>query len=307
MGRWPSRRRGWPLALAVGLVLCLALPLGFAGGDSAGATASRRADHVRLPTWIAPAGDVSRLLREDATGPVDEKRPHRVGLPMAVDLSPSNAGAWEELPDGGRLWRLQVHSPAALWIVLGFDEFRLPPGAELRVYEPDRHSAQRFFTFEDVRSHGRLWVPPIAGDTLVLELRLSTARANDDPAIHLGTVSHGYRPWGGIGAPQPLGAGSCHQDINCPPGEDWQLQKRGVVLLLMEGGGSCTGSLINNTSLDCTPYVLTAKHCLDGEILDGVMFQFNYEQPICEPGVPAEQIKPGGRLPGPAALPRTSS
>ena len=45
--------------------------------------------------------------------------PYRVGYPMASDLSPSNSGTWEELPGGGRLWRLRVRSAGALWIALG--------------------------------------------------------------------------------------------------------------------------------------------------------------------------------------------
>jgi hypothetical protein len=187
-----------------------------------------------------------------------------------------------------------VETSGALWLVLGFDEFRLSPGAELRVYASDRGTALGPFTSEDVRPHGELWLPPVEGDNLILELRLSGAAAHDTPALHLGTVSHGYRPWGAFGAAEALGAGSCHQDINCPPGDDWQRPKRGVVLLLMEGRGSCTGSLVNNTSLDCTPYVLTAKHCLDGEAdLNGLTFQFHHELPACEPGLPAVLVKTG--------------
>ncbi|MFT7605654.1 MAG: lysyl endopeptidase [Saprospiraceae bacterium] len=86
---------------------------------------------------------------------------------------------------------------------------------------------------------------------------------------------------------------ACHTNINCPEGDDWQDHKRGVVRILRvfdEGMGWCSGSLINNTSQDETPYVLSAYHCYDGFTpqLDVWRFDFSYESvdcsnPVAEP------------------------
>jgi hypothetical protein len=86
----------------------------------------------------------------------------------------------------------------------------------------------------------------------------------------------------------------CHVNINCDEGDDWQEHKRGVVRYLRvfdEGTGWCSGSLVNNTNEDETPYILSAYHCIAGYTpqLDVWRFDFNYETDGCNnPGVEPE-------------------
>ena len=51
--------------------------------------------------------------------------------------------------------------------------------------------------------------------------------------------------------------------------------------MILTSGGSrlCTGSMINNTEQDLTPYFLTANHCLGGN--NSWIFMFNYQSPGC--------------------------
>ncbi len=223
---------------------------------------------------------------------------------MATDLSPADSGTWEELVDGGRLWRLRIRTVGALWTVLGFDVFRLQVGGELRVYDPAGKTVMGPYTAADIRRHGQLWFPPIAGDELVVELYWPVELREVQPRLHLGTVSHGYKAFGLIGAqageigpvsgdaegPDPgastLGvddSGSCNIDVACPLGDAWQDAKRGVVILLSGGSAFCSGSLINTTADDCRPFVLTAAHCGAGP---STTFGFNFEKPQCGAGSP---------------------
>ena len=52
--------------------------------------------------------------------------------------------------------------------------------------------------------------------------------------------------------------------------------------MILTSGGSrlCTGSMVNNTAQDLTPYFLTANHCLGGN--DSWIFMFNYESSGCQ-------------------------
>ena len=43
-----------------------------------------------------------------------------------VDLSPVNAGSWEELEDGTMIWRIRITIPGAQALSLHFDRFNLP-------------------------------------------------------------------------------------------------------------------------------------------------------------------------------------
>nr|MCU0230843.1 trypsin-like peptidase domain-containing protein [Acidobacteriota bacterium] len=147
----------------------------------------------------------------------------------------------------------------------------------------------------------RLWLPPVAGDELVIELDWPAAARDVVPQVALGTLSHGYEPWGGIGAettsPEP-DAGACNIDVNCPAGAAWQDEKRGVVQLLSGGSSYCSGSLVTTTARDCRNYVLTAAHCLNTQgKASSTTFQFNFERPACGSGTaPTNQTVTGSTL-----------
>jgi hypothetical protein len=248
----------------------------------------------RVSLWKSPDVDVEQLRIEDAANRDVPGIPLRIGFPMNTDLSPGNGGTWEELPGGGSLWRLRIRTEGALWTVLGFDVFRLQPGAEVRVYDPKLATVMGPFTSRDIRSHGELWFPPIAGEELIVEVYWPAHLSGETPDLHLGTVSHGYEPFGVIGLDAAADddlttrgfgdSGSCNIDVACPLGDLWQDQKRGVVILLSGGSSFCSGSLINTTADDCRPYVLTADHCGAGA---STSFGFNFERPECDAGTPA--------------------
>jgi hypothetical protein len=246
-----------------------------------------------------PAVDVAALLLEDQANRDLVGVPYRVGYPMASDLSPATAGTWEDVPGGGRVWRLRVRSPGALWTALGFGTYRLQPGAKFWVYDPQRREVLGPYESDDVRSHGQLWLPPVQGDTAVLELYWPEELGDTVPNIHLGTVSHGYKSWDGYGEAElgsgasrdeleSLASGSCNIDVNCPLGDDWQAEKRSVARMLTGGAFLCTGALVNTTAGDCHPYFLTANHCIGNQSeAASTVFRFNYERPNCGSGSPA--------------------
>jgi len=254
--------------------------------------------------WRSPLVDVNELLREDDENIDDPEIPWRVGFPMQVDLTTANSGTWEELPDGDRLWRLRITTEGALWTVLGFDLFRIQPGGLMTVYNSTTGTVMGPYGSADVRRHGELWFPPITGGQLIVEIYWPKTLAELTPSIHLGTVSHGYKPWGRIGMDQdPTRAfgdsGSCNIDTTCSPEADaWQDEKRGAVMVLVGGSGNCSGALINTTANDCRTYLLTADHC--GENGPSTTIGFNYECPTCgcttDPGNITTETLTGGVL-----------
>jgi hypothetical protein len=283
------------------IVLVAALPALAAGKPAPSFRLSGLTPQGELPLLDMPAVDVEALLERDA-----QADPYlkvlQIGEPLKADVEPARFGQWEDLPDGDRLWRARLRSRDALWIKLGFGAFRLAEGAELFVYGDDRSTVLGPFTHDDVKWHGQLWLDPIGGDTLVVELRWPGARADEDPNIHLGTVLHGYLPFGDLGRKHHTGndgsSGSCNIDVNCPLGDAWQGQKRSVVNLLNGGGQYCTGSLVTNTDADCRNYVLTAAHCSSSQSgAASTTFQFNYERPGCASGnAPTDHTVTGSQL-----------
>src|SRR5690554_1869348 len=70
-----------------------------------------------------------------------------------------------------------------------------------------------------------------------------------------------------IGKLKPNIIGSCHDNVNCLIGDDWQIVKQSVVLIHHYNhkgiSYTSTGTLLNNTKRDNTPYILYAEHALN--------------------------------------------
>jgi hypothetical protein len=267
-----------------------------------GSVVSVRAERP-VPTWTAPQLDHGKLIAEDLR---EKARPGaglplRVGRPQAAGLTPATSGTWEASPDGGRVWRVAVRSPGALWLVLTFDRFELPAGASLRVLDASGLPQLHPFTAADRLPQGGLGLPPLSGEELQLELYWPAPLDGVEPLLRLGSVLHGYRPIAGVGeTPAAVAASAvCNSDVVCPLGAAFDDQRRGVVKILTGGGFFCSGALVNDTSLDCTPYVLTAEHCYDppGTGTGISQFIFNYDTPSCGGGAaPTNQTITGAQL-----------
>lgn len=238
----------------------------------------------------------SELLQKENDKYPKEGRVPFIGYSIYTDLSPENSGTWTELPDGSRVWRLQIKAPSALALGIYYDRFKLPYGSKLFLYNEDKTQILGAYTYENNDESGMFANEMVYGDIVCLEYH-EPKRCLGKAEIHINEIAYFYR-----GVPLRKNpswtdpAQSCEININCSPvGDNWQDEKRGVCKILLKIGfqyGFCTGSLVNNTAQDCTPYVLSAYHCYEGASatdLNQWIFYFNYEatgctSPTVEPG-----------------------
>jgi lysyl endopeptidase len=280
-------------------LMALATNLAFASlaaaqaGESGVPPSATNTLHTQVPTEVMPALDVDALLEEDAAND-GAPAPFRFGWGHEVQLGLQEAGLWEELPGGGRLWRLRVQSPGAWSINLIFDRYELPEGARLWV----RNDAGRVlgaFTSALNQPHGMFATEPIPGDAVTLEY----VEPDSAPigSLRIKQVVHAYRDILDQGAKRGGGsskAGACNINVNCPLGSSWQDQKRSAARLII-GGSLCSGALINNTAQDSRQFFLTANHCYSGDPATWV-FQFNYESATCSGNTGIPQTVTGSVL-----------
>ncbi len=254
---------------------------------------AQRADAPALQ--LAPVDQAARLS-EDAAAFSAQIAEHgaankrlRVATSNAVDVVPSHAGRMTALPDGSTLWRLVVHADNATDLRFGFDRFAVPQGVTLHVIDPAEHVFHGPYTLADTNQFGELWLPPIAGSTLILELHAPAGVRIDTGNVHLARVATGYRNSTNHGGPGLFGAGPsgvCNIDVICPLGDLYRDEIRAVAKFYFDVPGQgtylCTGTLVNNTSGDFTPYFLTANHCIStaSEAASMTLF-WNYESPTC--------------------------
>ncbi|CAG2532804.1 Por secretion system C-terminal sorting domain-containing protein [Maribacter dokdonensis] len=249
---------------------------------------------------IFPPKSIKSALEEDEID-ANNGRPPRFGLKVDVTFSTQNSGVWTDLPNGDKLWRLAIKSPGAKSINLLYDQFHLPPGGVLHIYNEDMTHIIGGFT--ELNNKGTLESPGmfatglVYGNEVILEYYHPTD-VEQEVIISIKGVVHGYKYIHLLDkfipeSNEEIGygdSGACQVNVNCAEGNNWQDEKQGVAMLLINDGTRwCTGSLINNTSQDATPFFLTADHCLDFDNLDATgntnasqwMFYWNYETPNC--------------------------
>ena len=172
-------------------------------------------------------------------------------------------------------YALIIVSPGAYSLNVIFDDFFLPQGSQLALFNAGKQ--QREIA---TRSPYPMFASPlISGDTMILHIQEPLENSRQS-RFRIGQISHGFKDVG-ISALR-LKSNDCHININCPQAEAWKTQKQSVCRLVISGKRYCTGTMINNTSYDGTPYVLTANHCIanSSEAIT-TLFYFNHEYSDC--------------------------
>ena len=229
---------------------------------------------------VMPAIDLDQLQAEDAIDDNDPDIPWRFGKDMAVDFNMDNSGTWETLANGDRIWRLEIVSYGAYAINLIFNEYKIPQGGSLFIYNVDHTHVIGSFTHANEKPNGGFATIPVRGERSILEY-YEPKEFKGAGRLAISYVIHDYRDFyaslnKGYGS-----SGSCNVNVNCPEGDEWQDQKRGAAMVLTGNNArKCSGSMVNNTANDGTPYFLTANHCMGGE--NSWIIMFNYESLGCD-------------------------
>jgi len=242
------------------------------------------------------------LTAEDVATANMKDAPWRFGVEHEVFWNMQNSGNWSE-ESGFRVWRLGVRAEGATSLSFYLSRFVVPKGGELFVWDEERTHFLGSFTHENVKEWEGLALSLMEGDSVVLEYRepLSIPATGE---IEVGQVVQGYRSLlrreaellAENASSGPFGnSGACNINVNCPEGADWQVEKQSVALIVNGGFATCTGSLVNNTANDGTPYFLTANHCLGTP--NTWTYYFNHESSTCSGSTgPTNNSISGGSL-----------
>ena len=210
-----------------------------------------------------------------------------------VHLRPDNSGITFNYGNA-KIWRIGIRSRGAYSLNILFSKFRLPEGAKVFVYNSDQTEILGSYTSENNSDLNLLPIQPIGGDEVIVEYHLPSDIV-DAGELEIGEVNHDFV--GIFRATEPRDpVQSCHPNLICYP-EDIE-PGSGVVALIINGTTYCTGSLVNNSSEDGTPYLLTATHCLNNDydsrflnnrrynmVAGNIVAFFNYNSPVCSPDI----------------------
>jgi hypothetical protein len=235
-----------------------------------------------VTSYQMPPIDIKTLLEEDAK---DEKEgiPFRFGYPIEVDLNIKRDGTFELLPNGDKLWSLHIYAQGASSINLNYNDFWLPAGAKLYLFNDDKSELIGAFTKRNNKENGEFATGILRGDGVTLEY-YEPAVVESPGIINISSVVHGYKDVFKKLEGRDFGqSGACNNNTICPEGEPWSNEIRAAAMILTSGGSRlCSGSMINNVRQDLTPYFLTANHCGSSS---SWIIMFRYESPQCSPSV----------------------
>lgn len=246
-----------------------------------------------VPILELPAIDLETIRVEDSINDLDKSIPWRYGILRPIIVNLENDCQWTTLENGDRLWRVGIKSPEAINISINFDDFHLPDGGMMQLYNEDRSDVSKIFTSLENRGLKKLGSWYIHGETIFAEY-YQPSGTNQPVELNIGSIIHGYRLGrvndilGNSNAGRGINdSGACNYDVNCSIGQDFDSKKdfvkKAVALLNLGNGYLCSAALINNTAQDKKPLLLTANHCLDNSdpTYWSVRFNWTSPNPVC--------------------------
>ena len=231
---------------------------------------------------ILPAVDNDKLQKANTVNHEQSRlKPFHFAHPFDTIMNPKNSGKWYS--DGEvKVWQLRIRSVGAYSLNVIFGRFNLPDNARLFLIGSNGDEIKGAYTSANNSAYNVLAVEPLAGDELLIQYEEPVGVAFPGE-IEIKRVSHDFMGIKASGDHRPLGiSGACNLNVNCDDANGSEEIRDAVCRLLVEGTELCTGTLVNNTKNDGTPYLLTAYHCINTEnAANTTVFLFNYESPNC--------------------------
>ncbi|MEG0149223.1 MAG: trypsin-like peptidase domain-containing protein [Comamonas sp.] len=218
--------------------------------------------------------------------------PMQIGAPRILTSTQTVGGMaqvlqWSPAPDGGQVGAISFTSVGAFGLRLGLVVEGLPDSARIHLYRQDR-SQTGFETtgkaINEVLARNRAvdgntqaaatwWSPDLGADEVTLEIGLPAGVPASQLRISIPRLTHAYV---NLSLPTEADlqarydtrnvgdAASCELDASCA--DQYATERNAVARMSYVDTDRfyyyCTGSLLNNTKLDYTPYFLSANHCI---------------------------------------------
>ena len=241
-------------------------------------------DSQDVVNYSLPSFDLERVKEEDEINDIAFNGPWRFGYMHSVDFG-FDKGRWTKLDNGDRIWRILISSKGALSLNFIFDEFFMPEGAYIYLYNDQKTDILGAYDSTQNQDSGILGTWLVQGDKVWIEY-YEPLSAFGQGRLHIAKATHGYRNAESYKQAKALNSsGDCNLDVDCSIGDDWEElkehNKRSAGILLSGGSGFCSGALINNTANDGTPYFLTADHCYSNPANWAFRFGWISPDPVC--------------------------
>lgn len=213
----------------------------------------------------------------------------QIGFFVENEISIESLNNWITLPDGSLSFLAAFHLEEAQGVGISFSKINIPDGAKLFVYNSSFQNVYGYFDQSNVLSDNSFSIQPVAGNTIHLEINCKKENAHELTFIIDGFAYFFETDFFNKSNSASSGqSGDCQVNVNCPEGLSVRQGANAVVKIIVYGSNAyylCTGSLVNNTKHDRTPYLLSAQHCAQ-KTTTNIQYQkwqfyFSYESSEC--------------------------
>jgi len=227
------------------------------GGVPYGFLFPRISDKI-VCSQFTPSLSIENLLQQDSKNDEKDGSPMRfaVSIPISLTVSVDDVMILE---NGLVVWQRRIISDGAQAMSLIFNEFVIPKNGKLFIYTPDGETTLGYFDHESSKYNKPFVTQFLDGDEVLVEYSEESSSLEDfasHASVTIDEIVYAYRGFNRFS--KDVGdSGPCEVNINCPEGNNWQQQKRGVAKIYFKNGNNwynCSGSLVNNTSNDGTSY-----------------------------------------------------
>ena len=117
-----------------------------------------------------PPLDLDTIIAQDQINDLDKSLPWRYGISRPLVLDPERDGEWTELGNSrGRIWQVAIWSPDAVNLSVNFNDFKLPEGAMLHLFNEERTDFSKTYTKNQNRENNQLCSWFVSGEIIWIE------------------------------------------------------------------------------------------------------------------------------------------
>jgi len=211
--------------------------------------------------------------------------PQTVGYNFKTRFTPDIDGTWKTILPGVDSWFLKLKSTGAYGLAMVLSNVELRAGENLFVY--NQNSVRGPFINRNIPPSGVLPIDFLPGDEIMIEYDV-LAGSERHSAFMIETVSHAFRDifnQNFTHSKENQAARTTGDCYLCIDDDAIAKERRTVVRLVVQYDTTavfCTGTLVNNTTHDNKPYILTAQHCVTNQFdADRTVFTFDFDDNNC--------------------------
>ncbi len=233
-----------------------------------------------IKNLIIAKPNIDSLIEEDKITDNYKDISWRFGAVIEKEIDIFSSATLLKLATGTYVYRLKISTEDAISLNFNYSQFELAEGVSYFIHAENEEQTIGGFNEKNNISKTEFATGLTKGKSAIIEVFVPQEAIGKSKAI-ISSIVYGYRSLYDKAALYGQ-SGYCNINVNCELGDNWQSEKRSVVMILKSNNSRhCTGALINNVRQDSIPYVLSADHC--GLNASNSIFVFNYESANCNP------------------------